>query len=381
MNLRTATRSFRHRFDRHKPLITIALSRENLLHNLHTYQAAYPGLTFAPVLKSNAYGHGLVPIAQMLDTENTAFFMVDSYFEARSLRRSGIRTRIAVIGYVQPEEIATSSLPDTDYAIVDIEQLRELSRMARKEVSLHIKVDTGMHRQGLLPQELPEAIQLISSNPRLSVVGICSHLADADSADSDTHSHAQLAVWKQAASTLTTAFPSIIYRHLSATKGVRFSEEAGTTVGRLGIGLYGVDTSPQGTIDLRPVLEMRTRISSLRTIPPGDFVGYNATHVAQAPETIATIPTGYYEGIDRALSNVGSVRVQSVPCPIVGRVSMNMASIDVSSVPGVARGDEVIVISREPSHDNSIQSMARLIGTSPYVLLVHIPQHLKRVIE
>jgi alanine racemase len=380
MNLRTAARAVKRSFERHKPLVEVGISRKNLLHNLHTYQQNYPNLKFTPVLKSNAYGHGLAVIAELLDKEDIAFFMVDSFYEARTLRRAGIKSRIAIIGFVPAFEIAQSNLANIDYAIVDFEQLRELTQILTKPRRVHLKIDTGMHRHGILPKDLGDAIALIHSNKNISVVGICSHFADADNPD-PKNSLAQLEVWNAAAEKLTAAFPSIEYRHIAATKGVAFGGQAHTNVGRLGIGLYGFDTSPSGTTKLKPVLEMRSVISSIREVPPGDFVGYNATFIPEKPVRIATVPVGYFEGLDRALSNKGVEQVRGKECIIAGRVSMNMSSINVTEVPDAARGDVVTVISRNSIDTNSVEHMAEIAGTTPYVILVHIPQHLKRIVE
>lgn len=363
-----------------QPLITVSLSKENLLHNLHTYQAAYPQLSFAPVLKSNAYGHGLCVVAKLLDSEQIAFFMVDSLFEARTLRQNGIRSRILVMGYVRPEEMARNHLHDVDFAIVDIAQLREVAKHAHRPLRLHIKLDTGMHRQGITPHDIPEAIALLKGNQHMQVVGTCSHLADADGPN-PAHTDKQVEVWNEQVQKIADAFPSLEYRHISATKGVHWAEAAHTNVGRIGIGLYGFDTAYEGSTPLAPVLELRTFIASVRDIPVGDFVGYNATFTATKPIRIATVPVGYFEGIDRALSNKGSMLVRGKSVPLAGRVSMNMSSLDITEIPEAVQGDPVIAISRNPEDTNSVQNMAHLADTTPYVILSHIPQHLKRVVE
>jgi alanine racemase len=381
MSIRTIARNIKKSFDSHRPLVEVSISRKNLLHNLHTYQKNYPALTFAPVLKSNAYGHGLGIIAELLDKEKIAFFMVDSYFEARTLRRIGIKSRILILGYVRPEEIASSKLPTIDYGIIDIEQLREVAKVVQKPTRIHLKIDTGMHRQGILPKDIAEAISIIKSQPHLQLVGICSHFADADNLASDKHTRDQVEVWNEAAKELLLQFPSIEYRHIAATKGVAFGDAAHTNVGRLGIGLYGFDTSPDGSTALKPVLEMRSLITSIRDVPPGDFVGYNATLVADKPLRIATVPVGYFEGVDRRLSGVGSMLIDGKTAGLAGRVSMNMSSIDVTSIPEAKRADEVIAISRNREDNNSVESIARLTDTTPYTVLVHIPQHLKRIVE
>lgn len=367
------------------PLVEVGISREALLHNFRTYQAAYPGIRLAPVLKSNAYGHDIGLVARLLDREPIAFLMVDSYYEARRLRSAGIRSRIVVMGYTRPEDIKASLLPHVDFAITDIEQLRSLAASARGRIPLHLKLDTGMHRQGIQEADLDEALALLSTARHLKLVGICSHFADADT-DGSRHAAEQLSAWKRMKARVEEVFPQLPYRHFAATKGMRFAKDADTTVARLGIGLYGFDTAPGGTNELKPVLELRSIIGELRTVPAGESVGYNATWTAQAPTTVATIPAGYYEGIDRRLSNKGQVLVRDIVCPIIGRTSMNMISVDVSKVPEVAIGDPVTLISRTPSAPNSIPAFATLVSTpeyreSEYVLLTHIPPHLRRVLD
>jgi alanine racemase len=385
MNTSAFLHRIRNRLVRQTPLVEVSISRENLLHNLHTYQERFPGISFVPVLKSNAYGHDVGTIAHLLDDESITFFMLDSAFEARKLRASGIHSRLLVMGYVRPEEIVGNSIANTDYVIVDIEQLREISRTAKHGVRLHLKIDTGMHRHGILPEKLKETAALIKGNKHLKVVGICSHFADADNEDT-TFTKKQLDRWSAALDIALPLFPTIEYRHLAATKGVAHCKDARTNVARLGIGLYGIDTSTKRDSSFKPVLEMRSLITSLRTIASGESIGYNATHTVIKPTTIATVPVGYFEGVDRRLSTKGCMIVRDVECPIVGRVSMNMTNLDVSEVAGVTVGDPVVVISRDSEANNSILHIAEQTSSSeyretPYVVMVHVAQHLRRIVE
>lgn len=375
-----ALRSIRRSRGGYTPLIEVGISKENLLHNLHLYQKTYPGIGIAPVLKSNAYGHGLIEVASILDGEDIPFFMTDSWYEAQRLRQAGVKHRILIMGYVRPEVVAGGELSDIDTAIVDLEQLRELAKIAERPIRIHLKVDTGMRRQGLLPGELAEAAHIVVSNPALAVVGICSHFADADIAGS-AHTEMQLAAWRQALQEAQVLFPQVMYRHLAATAGVAHAGSAGGNVARIGIGLYGIDTSPEALLPLRPVLELRSSIVSLRHIGKGESVGYNVTHTASNDSLIATVPMGYFEGVDRRLSGSGLMLVRGREAPIAGRVSMNMTSLDVSNVSGVQRDDTVIAISRTPADPNSVIGIARMAGTHPCEILVHIPAHLRRVIE
>ncbi len=383
-NQQMLTRLLSH-FSPHQPLIEVGISRDALLHNLRAYQAAYPDFGIAPVLKSNAYGHDLGLVARALDGERISFFMVDSLYEARRLRSAGVRAKVVIMGYTRPEDIVRVSYKDVHFAITDIEQLRLVATQARRRTLLHIKLDTGMHRQGITQEHLSEAITLLSGNPHLSLAGACSHFADADT-EGSAHAQRQLTTWKNMLAELERAFPHIAYKHFAATKGVRFAQEAGTNVIRLGIGLYGFDTAPSSGNALMPVMELRSIVGELRTIPALDSVGYNATYTATHASTVATVPAGYFEGVDRRLSNKGEVSVRGVLCPIIGRVSMNMVCVDVTHVKNVAIGDEVVLISRDVDSPNSVPSIRALVSCpdyqeSEYVIISHIPQHLRRVLE
>ena len=380
MRILNGLRYLKQRMSPHRPLVEVGISKANLLHNLHTYQARYQNVRIAPVLKSNAYGHDLGLVARLLDKEDIAFLMVDSLYEARRLRSAGVKSRIVVMGYVRPIDPERAHLTDVDFAFTDIEQLRETAQLLTRLTRFHLKIDTGMHRQGILPTEIPEAVALIKSNPNVHLVGIASHLADADGESEEFSTH-QIETWNEAVAEVERSIPTIEYRHLAATKGIRFGEASHTNVARVGIGLYGFDTSPDGHTEVKPVLELRSTIASLRSIPAGDHVGYNTTFTALRPTTIATVPLGYFEGVDRRLSNKGCMHVHGAIAPIAGRVSMNISTLDVTDVVDVTRGDTVTVLSRNPDDPNSVAVVAKACGTIPYEILVHIPQHLRRVVE
>jgi alanine racemase len=363
----------------YQPLIEIQISRAAILHNLKTFQNTYSKLQFAPVLKSNAYGHGLVEVAEILDDQNVPFFMVDSFYEALVLRRAFIKTKILVLGFVRQSEILETKLTNVSYGIIDLEILKILSQKAQRPISIHLKIDTGMHRQGILLEEVGEAIKLISINKNIMLEGLCSHLADADGQTADFTNN-QIKIWNELVLKFKQAFPDIKYFHLSNTAGVNYGQQIDANVSRLGIGLYGVNTSPHTKLELKPALQMVSVITSLKTIPAAEKVGYNITYTALKSTKVATVPVGYTEGLDRRFSNNGFVKVKGVDCPIVGRVSMNMCSVDVTAVDGVKLEDEVVVISANKKDQNSVENIAKLTGQIPYEVLVKIPQYLKRKI-
>jgi alanine racemase len=361
-------------------LISIYIDKSAILHNLQEYRQAYPELEFAPVLKSNAYGHSLVSVARILDSQKLPFLIVDSYYEARLLRDNNIKSPILIIGYVEPNIILQSRLSKISFCITSLEQVRLLAH-SNNPIQLHLKIDTGMHRQGIMISELDEVIKIIKQNPNLNLQGIASHLADADNSKSKSVKQ-QLKQWKQIQERLTQAFPNITYTHISATAGVLHTKSNSThNLARLGLGLYGISIINNPKINLRPVLSMQTIISGVKSIKKGDSVGYNNTFIAPRDILIATIPAGYAEGVDRRLSNIGLVEVNGILCPIIGRVSMNITTIDISDIPQVKLGDTVTIISSDNSSPISINNIAKTCSTIPYEILAHIPAHLRRVLR
>lgn len=373
----------------YKPLIYIEISKNRLLHNINEFLKLAPQGRIAPVLKSNAYGHGLIEIAKIIEQEcrenlklkeSIPFFVIDSYFEALALRSKGIKTPLLIIGYNRPEILLNPNLKNVSYAITSIDTLQKI-QYTKKSVNIHIKIDTGMHRQGILISEIPDALQIIKKNKKINLEGICSHLSDADNAD-PSFTKKQIETWNNVVDDIKSEFPNIKYIHLSNTHGHKYSELIKSNVSRLGIGLYGIADGFENILDLKPVLQMKTIITGIKKIKKGQTVGYNNTFVADKDTAVATVPIGYFEGLDRRLSDKGFFEIgkDKTLCPIIGRISMNISTVDISQASDVKIGDEVVVISNEPDNKNSIQSIAKITQTIPYEIVIYIPEHLKRVV-
>ncbi len=377
MRLLSLLRKLRSRYSSCTSLIKVTLSQENLLYNLHAFQNAYPTYEIAPVLKSNAYGHGLIEIARLLRKEKVVFFMVDSLFEAVRLRNEGIRTKILVVGYTVVENMRGSRLNNVSFTITSLSQLKEVVEKVHKKIRCHIKIDTGMHRQGIAVSEIDETIALLQKNPHIILEGIGTHLGDADNDDA-SFTKDQIHAWNNAYDRFFEAFPYIRYSHVAATAGARYAPLTHANVIRLGRGLYGLHMNTG--LSLTPVLEMTTLVTIVKEVKQGEYIGYGKGYRAEKDMTIAVLPVGYYEGVDRRLSNIGYMKVHNVLCPIVGRVCMNVLCIDVSNAGKVLRGDKVTVISRDNGESNSIVSLSQICDTVPHELLIHIPEHLRRVI-
>jgi alanine racemase len=346
--------------------------------NVHRIQQQHPDQHVAPILKSNAYGHGLVGVARILDAERVPFIAVDSYYEARLLRDEGIRSPLLIIGYTYDETIRASKLRRTAFTVTTIDQLAALAASRAKRHTIHLKFDTGMHRQGLQPDECARACELLEQSPHLTLAGVCTHLADADNEYDSVPTMRQIERWNDIARFWRTVCTHELYFHVRATKGPAYTEHIDANVMRIGMGLYGERAQSADYYGLTPCMEMHTTVTGVRRIDAGEGVGYNFHYVADSPRTIATIPVGYHEGLDARLSNNGYVLVHGQPAPIVGKVSMNIATIDVSDIAEVSRGDPVVVISAQRSDPNSVESIGARCCTGPYQIVSRVPAHIRR---
>lgn len=366
----------------YEPLITVNISKSHILHNLREFQKHAPGGQVTPILKTNAYGHGLYLIASTIEKETRCpFFGVDSYFEAVALRSQHITTPTLIIAYTRPETIMASRLKNTAFAVTTLQTLLAISDV-HKETHIQLKIDTGMHRQGLYPDELKQAIEIIRKNPNIILDGIYTHFSSPDG--NEPYTMKQISDWNKTVKEVRALFPSIKYFHASATDGFPYNKKIEANVARLGIGLYGIVENDyiNSNYDLRPALEAKTILTGIKKLHAGDTVGYGNTFKASRDMSIGTVPFGYSEGLDRRLSNRGQVLVgpEKIPCPIIGRISMNMITIDLSNVKDPKVGMEIIVISNRSSDANSIRGIATMCGTNTHEVTVRIPAHLKRVL-
>lgn len=392
-------------------LIEVYLSRTALLSNIKAFSALSPQTALIPVLKSNAYGHGLTQVAHILEDalhithgesspyNHIPFFMVDSHFEAQALRASGISTPLLIAGYTFPSTITASKLKAIRYTITSLEQLHELHEIALElrhaPIIIHLKVDTGMNRQGIKPHQIEEAFSLIKKSQTESyghiiLEGIMSHFSDSDSTDAagTSTTRAQITLWNTIVKDARASFPDLAYWHTSNTAGYSYIKDIDANASRLGGGLYGLTlgASLESKLTYKPVMSIMTVVSSVKHVKAGENIGYSSTFTAPKDMTIATIPMGYYEGIDRRLSNKGFVKVitpdapRGTLVPIVGRVSMNITTIDITSIAGISAGSQVEVVSPHHEDTNSLASLATSCGTITYELAVHISPHLARTI-
>ena len=308
------------------------------------------------------------------------FLVVDAYFESLILRNEGIKTPILVIGYTSLQNIIKNKRKKIIFSILDLEQLQDLSSKLTKPATFHLKIDTGMHRQGLMPDQLDEAIQLLQENPNIKVDGILSHLSNANGPDA-TYTRQQIHSWNQSVAKFKNAFPGMTYFHLAATGGTIHSDSIDANVIRIGLGLYGIGYHPEQQAALLPALQIDTCVAAVKKVKAGAYIGYALSYQTTKETTIALIPCGYNACVDRRLSNKGFFYINEKPCPIIGKVSMNITIVDVSNAGPVKKGDRVEMIGCKPGRHNTISSIAALCETNACDVLVSISPMLKRALH
>lgn len=365
-------------------LNTISVSKERFVANHQQLLKLNGGRKVAPVLKSNAYGHGLELIGQIVDELKPPFMVVDSLYEAYRLQKLKLSTPILIMGYTNPENLRHKRLP-FQFSVFDLETAKALNS-SQRNCGTHLFIDTGMHREGIVLSELDGFLVELKKLRNLKVVGVTSHFADADNSQSNAFTLQQIEVYKKALLQIKAAGFSPEWTHISASAGAMKITDPIFSLVRAGIASYGInpldsEDAAYANISLEPVLRFISTLAQAKEIEVGESVGYGVTFTAEKKMKIGLVPAGYYDGVDRRLSSKGVMVVRGVSCPILGRVSMNMTTIDLSAVNDAKVGDEVEIYSANKTAANSIDQSAKLCGTIPYELLVHLSESIYRKVE
>lgn len=334
------------------------------------------------VVKANAYGHGIVGIAEAALAGGATCFGVACVDEGAQLRSAGIDCPILVLGYVPHWEAERVLRLDLAVALATEQLALALARAAQelgRPATVHVKVDTGMGRWGVLPEEALPFLRLCHGTPGLRVEGLFTHLATADEPDR-THAEAQLATFEEVCRLLAAHGLRPPVRHaLNSAGTVAFPDHHYDLV-RCGIAVYGVPPADMpGLPSLRPALSLKARVARLRRLPAGRCVGYGCTYVTTRPSDIALVPVGYADGLSRSLSDNGSMLVGGRRAPIVGRVSMDQSTIDVTGLGRVRQDDEVTVIGRQGENEITAVEQASWRCTIGYEVLTGLSVRVPRV--
>ena len=337
------------------------------------------------VVKADGYGHGSVPVAMAVDPYVRGF-AVATVEEGVILRRHGIGKMILVLGVTHPdqyEELIRYQIRPTVFTLRQAERLSELACREGVRAKLHLAVDTGMSRIGMEPDETSaEMVLSMSRLPGIEIEGMFTHFARADERDKES-ARAQLAAYLNFSELLKSRGIEIPLKHCSNSAGIVEGLPSNSLdLVRAGISIYGLypsDEVDRETVHLTPVMELKSRISYIKTIRPGTPVSYGGTFVARRPTRIATIPVGYGDGYPRSLSSRGSVLIRGRRAPILGRVCMDQFMVDVTDIPEAEEEDEVTLIGRDGGDQISVEELARLGGGFHYELICDLGKRVPRV--
>ncbi len=350
-----------------------------IAHNLRVVRSRVPHGRVLSVIKADAYGHGVVPVAQRLAAEGVSAFGVALAEEALELREAGIEAPILVLNGIAGDahrELVAQRLRPVVYEAAEARAFAAAAVASDTDVRIHLKVDTGMSRLGVPCRKLDAFLDLLDDLPRLRVEGVMTHLASADHDDEATAE--QLDRFEEALMRIRARGHRPTVTHAANSAGTLRHPRAHYDLVRPGIALFGHPGAPGVDVDLRPAMRLRTEVISLRTLEPGERVGYDGTFRASVTTRIATLPVGYGDGYFRALSNRGEVLVCGHRCPVVGNVSMDLTGVDVTRVPGVALGDEVVLLGAQGAETITAEELARHAGTIPYEVLTNVSRRVPR---
>jgi len=370
----------------------IEISRSALNHNLGVAkQLAGEGCLVAPCIKGNAYGHGLLPVALTLTELGADSFCVFTVEEGIVLRTAGILVPILVLGYVDASEMDAVITHNLHIFVDDIETAKDLNAAAEKRnrvMPVHLKIDTGMGRFGILYEELPHFLEAYTQLHFLQTEGVASHFATSDQEGENKYFHIQFERYQRALQQLAAVgiYPTI--RHIANSAAVLRYPEVRLDMIRPGRMIYGylphpedVQTYAEQGIVLQQVITVKSVVAQVKKVPAGMPVSYGGTYVTERESILAIIPIGYADGISRFLSNIGSVLIGGKRAPIRGKVCMNAFTVDVTDIPGVLRGDEVVVLGKQGDAEISCYEMAELLmHTLPYNVLTAFQDSLPRIV-
>ncbi len=382
----------------------VEINKKSIEHNAKIMRGILaPKTKLWSVVKSNAYGHGLVAFAQIA-APSVDGFCVDSVPEGLKLRQNDLKKPILVLGPTLPSLIGVAAENSIILSISNFESLKNLST-AKSKPKFHLKIDTGMHRQGFNVSELPKVIKILktsaqggsasggkSSMPNgrqaqltANATGIYTHFASAKDINYPTYTDMQFSAFQKAISILEKAGFKNLMTHAAATGGTLVNPKYHLDAVRVGIGLYGLWPSKElqiqkKNIKFKPVLSWHALVSEIKTLKKWDYVGYDLVERVSEPTKIAIVPIGYWHGFPRALSGTGEVLIKGKRARVLGRVSMDLLIVNVNGI-AVAVGDKATIIGRQKKSELNAFDVAQKCGTVHYELITRINPLIERTVK
>jgi len=367
----------------------VEIDQGKILNNFNQFRKRVgKGVKIAAVIKSNAYGHGLENVANILKSK-TDYFAVDSIKEALVVRKTS-KKPVIILGYTPEGEypkLLNNNFEQTTFDLSNLSQLNVVARRLHKVARVHLEIETGTSRNGVLLKDLKTYLEFIKESQHLELTGLFTHFANIEDTTNHAYAEKQLKTYKEAVKIVRSFGFDKFIKHTACTAASILFDKTYFDMIRLGIGLYGmwpskeIKISAQNekiAIKLQPALTWKTRIAHINQLPAKTYVSYGCTERLMRDSKVAVIPVGYYDGFDRGLSNIGEVLVGGLRCPVLGRICMNMTMIDVTNVKNIKLNDEVVLLGRQKQEEITAEILAQKLNTINYEITTRINPLIKR---
>lgn len=364
------------------PLTYLEVNLDALAHNAQLFRKkAGPNTTFIAGVKADAFGHGLIPVSKTFLKNGADWLFVNTIEEAEEIENAHINAPILIAGYLQTSDLKRfTRLKNARLIVYNEETVQELNSL-NKKVRVHIMIDTGMHREGISISKANDLLEICNKLPNITIEAICTHFAGADEAGLIAHFNSQLRKFNKFCETYEAENTPIPLKHCASSAAfLLHSPETTFNMIRPAASLYGIYPNPESKAQftLHEAMSLKTKIAQVKMIDKYSFVGYGCTYQAKRPTRVALLPIGYNESMDRRLGNTGSVLINGGKCPIIGKISMHMTTVDVTKVPEASLEDEVVIFGKQGNTTLSIEEIAQTIGTNPHEIMTSIPQCIPR---
>lgn len=363
-----------------RPTVMV-VDREAIRQNYRTVKTALPSTMVMAVLKANAYGHGLLPVARALEEADADYFGVALVEEGIELRQGGIKTPILVFGGIFGDQIAQYLSNNLELTASSIDKLRQIDATAKQlqiRARVHLKIDTGMGRIGVQYSNARALFEAALSCSDVEVVGVFSHLATADDKDR-SYTELQLKRFAECVEVSKEVFGERkILHHVLNSAGICAFPDAKYQMVRAGLVLYGINPVPSMPLPLTPAMTLKSQVVYFKVLQAGSSVSYGRTWTAKTMTRVVTVPIGYGDGNFRRLSNCGSVLIRGKRYPIIGRVCMDQMMIDIG-MDEAFNGDEVILLGKQGREEITVSELAKTMDTIEHDVLTSTNMRVPRV--
>lgn len=365
----------------------VEISKEALSNNVKQFRRIVgDNVLLCPCVKANAYGHGLVECSKNFIEAGANWLAVNSLYEAEELRIGGVTSPIYILGYVEMVELPRAVELECRLVAYNREMIEALGNL-KKPVKIHIKVETGNNRQGVLIKDLIEFVEFVKTFENIEIEGLTTHFANVEDTTDHSYAELQLAKFNEGIKKLESIGVNVPIKHCANSAAAILFPKTHFQLVRVGIASYGMWPSNETYLSylkevgdgfkLMPALTWKTKIAQIKTIPAGEYIGYGCTYKTGHETRLAILPVGYYDGYDRGVSG-GHVLIRGKRAPVRGRVCMNIIMVEVTDIPEAKLEDEVVLIGRSGDEEISAEQFGKWAGTINYEVTTRINERTPR---